>query len=92
MWQPTVAGKKRNKLRRRLLACISPARAAALKAAERAAGAVAAVDPVERYPVPHTLAVSAVDKLTLELDFCSEDIAGGELTHLALISATLSLL
>ena len=76
----TMAGKKRSKLRRRLLACISPARAAAVKAAERAAGAVA-VDPVERYPVPYTLAVSTVDKLTLELDFCAEDIAGGELNQ-----------
>ena len=72
-----AAGKRRSKLRRRLLACISPARAAAVKAAERAAGAAAVVDPVERYPVPYTLAVSTVDKLTLELDFCADDVAGG---------------
>ncbi len=61
------------------MSVISPARAAAMKAAEKAAGAaIATVEPVERYPVPYTLAVSTVDKLTLELDFCAEDIAGGE--------------
>ncbi len=74
--RPVAAGKRRSKLRRRLLACISPARAAAVKTAERASGA-AVVDPVERYPVPYTLAVSTVDKLTLELDFCADDVAGG---------------
>ena len=59
------------------MSVISPARAAAMKAAEKAAGAAVAAEPVERYPVPYTLAVSTVDKLTLELDFCAEDIAGG---------------
>ena len=49
-----------------------------MKAAERAAAAGAvAPDTTERYPVPYTLAVSTVDKLTLELDFCAEDISGG---------------
>ncbi len=72
------AGRKKSKLRRRLMSVISPARAAAMKAAEKAAGAAVAAEPVERYPVPYTLAVSTVDKLTLELDFCAEDIAGGE--------------
>ena len=77
VWDTNLAGKKRSKLRRRLMSVISPARAAAMKAAEKAVGA-AATDPLERYPVPYTLAVSTVDKLTLELDFCAEDIAGGE--------------
>ena len=72
------AGKKKGKLRRRLMSVISLARAAAMKAAEKAAGAAVAAEPVERYPVPYTLAVSTVDKLTLELDFCADDIAGGE--------------
>ena len=64
------SGTKKKKLRRKLLACISPARAAALKLAEGASQA-------ESYPVPYTLAVSTVDKLTLELDFMAADIAGG---------------
>ena len=61
-------------LRQALFACISAPRVLAEESAARGAG----LGQLERYQVPYTLAVSSIDKLTLELDFSAVDLAGGD--------------
>lgn len=68
-----VAVTKTQKLQRLLLSCISPARSGTLEGLEAGGAGLQG-----RYQVPYTLAVSAVDSLTLELDFSPPDPAGGE--------------
>ena len=61
-------------LRQALFACISPSRVLDQETETQQDG----VGRLERYQVPYTLAVSSVDKLTLELDFSAVDSAGGD--------------
>lgn len=65
--------KKGKKLQRALLACVCRAHVTTLEGQETGGKGLK-----ERYQVPYTLAVSAVDKLTLELDFSPADPVGGE--------------
>lgn len=69
-----VKKKKKSKLlRRTLLSCLPLRRVSAQEDAPQQGS----VGILERYQVPYTLAVSGVDKLTLELDFTAVDTAGG---------------
>lgn len=69
--QSVFAVTTRAKLQRMLLSCVSPARSAPVKGPEASKGLPG------RFQMPYILIVSALDELTLELDFSSTDVAGG---------------